>query len=110
MLVWHLDVRVLGLWDTQVFGLAPGHAAVQLRITEQCGPHALVPDLGGLALVLQALAAHVAVTARDLERHHHPVTGFQVGDIRPDLLHDPHGFVAQDVALVHERTQHLIQV
>src|SRR5699024_8038893 len=110
VLVRHLDVSVPGVRDAQVLGLPAADAAVQLRVPEQGGTGAMRSNLGDLALRLQPAIAHVAVPARDLGGHHHPVPGRQVGDRRTDLLDDAHRLMAQDVALVHERTQHLVQV
>ena len=39
-----------------------------------------------------------------------PVAGLDVGDLGADLLDDAHRLVAEDVALVHERAQHLVEV
>ena len=36
--------------------------------------------------------------------------GAQVGDLGADLLDDAHRLVTQDVARVHERAEHLVQV
>ena len=101
---------ILCLRDTQVLGLAPGHLAVEARIAEERGAHALIADLSGLALGVQAGIAHVAVAAGDLERDHHAVTDLQVPHLGAHLLDDAHRFVAQDVALGHECTQYLVQM
>ena len=52
---------VLGLRHPQVLGLPAGHLAVELRVAEQRGALALLAHLRGLALRVQALAAHEAV-------------------------------------------------
>ena len=65
---------VLRLGHAQELGLAAGHLAVELGVAEQRGAHALLADLGGLALRLEPLVAHQAVPARDLEWDHHAVT------------------------------------
>ena len=108
--VRHLDGAVVGVRDAQVLGLPARHGAVEPRVAQERRAAAVLADLGGLALRLQALAAHVAVPAGDVERDDHAVPGLDVGDGRADLLHDAHGLVADDVALVHERAQHLVQV
>ena len=108
--VGHLDVGELGLGHPQVLRLAARDLAVQLGEAEQGGTHALVAHLGGLALGVELAVAHEAVAARDLERHHHPVAGGEVGDLAADLLDDAHGLVAEDVALAHERAERLVQV
>ena len=64
----HLDRPVLGLRHAQVLGLAAGHLAVELGVAEQRGARAVLADLGRLALRLQALVAHEAVAAGDVER------------------------------------------
>ena len=105
-----LDRPVLRLRDAQVLGLPAGHLAVELRVAEQRGAHPLVVDLGGLALRLQPVAAHEAVTAGDVERDHHAIALGEVGDLRADLLDDPHRLMAEDVALAHERAEDLVEV
>ncbi|KAB7754316.1 hypothetical protein MPHL21000_16990 [Mycolicibacterium phlei DSM 43239 = CCUG 21000] len=65
--VGDLDVGVLGLRDAQVLGLAAGDLAVEGGVAEQGRAGALVAVLGGFALALQAVAAHEAVAAGDVE-------------------------------------------
>ena len=102
--VGHLDRAVLGLRHPQVLGLPAGHLAVELGVAEQRRARALLVDLRRLALRLQALVAHVAVTAGDVERDHDAVAdGLRLRDLGADLLDDAHRLVAEDVALVHER-------
>ncbi|MNI85799.1 hypothetical protein D3C73_1428230 [compost metagenome] len=48
--------------------------------------------------------------ARDVERHYNAVALLQPVDFRAHLLHDSHGLVADDVALMHVGAQHLIEV
>ncbi len=106
----HLDVGVLGLGHPQIFGLPAGHLAVELGVAEQRGARALIAVLRGLALALQALAAHEAVPAADVERDHHAIADFEVVDLTSDFLDDAHGLVAEDVARTHERAEHLVQM
>jgi hypothetical protein len=54
--------------------------------------------------------AHPAGPAGDVERHHDPVARLDLGDAGADLLDDAHRLVAEDVAGVEERPQHLVQV
>ena len=106
----HLDRPVLRLRDAQELGLPAGDLAVELRVAEQRGAHALVLDLGGLALRLQPVVAHEAVAAGDVERDHHAIALGDVGDLGADLLDDAHRLVAEDVALAHERAEDLVEV
>ena len=106
----HLDRAVLGLRHAQELGLPAGDLAVELRVAEQRGAHALVRDLGGLALGLQAVVAHEARAAGDVERDHHAIALGDVGDLGADLLDDAHRLVAEDVALAHERAEDLVEV
>ena len=87
----------LGLRYAKQLGLAARHLAIEFGIAEQRGTHPLVADLRRLTLGEELLIAHIATAARDLKRDHHPVAHRQVGDFGPDLTHDPHGFVAEDV-------------
>jgi hypothetical protein len=105
-----LDRAVVGVLDSHVLGLAAGDLAVELRVAVELCPHALLADLGRLALGLKALVTHEAVPAGDLERHHHAVTWHEIRDLPADLPHDPHRLVAEDVALAHERAQDLVEV
>jgi hypothetical protein len=66
--------------------------------------------LRGLALRLQALVAHEARAARDVERDHDPVARLEVGHLAADLLDDAHRLMAEDVALVEERSHDLVEV
>src|SRR3954447_16247238 len=108
--VGNLDVRVLRLWHPQVLGLASGDLAVELRVAEECGAHALLADLCGLTLRLQALVAHQAVAAGDLKGDHDAVARREVANPGADLLHDAHRLVSEHVAFLHERAHHLVEV
>jgi hypothetical protein len=46
-----------------------------------------------------------APSARNVERDDDHIAGTQIGDLRADRLDDPHGLVAEYVALVHHRPQ-----
>ena len=94
----------------QVLRLASGHLAIQLGVAEQRRTHVVLADLGGLALGLQTAVAHEARPAGDLEGDDDPIPGRKVGDAGPDLLHDAHGLVTEDVAFRHERRQGFVQV
>jgi hypothetical protein len=61
-------------------------------------------------LDLQTLAAHEAVTARDVERNHDSVADPQIASLSADLLDDAHRLVSQDVAGRHERTKHFVEM
>ena len=50
----------LRLRHPQQFGLAAGDLAVELRVAEQRGPHPLIAHLGGFALRIELLVAHVS--------------------------------------------------
>lgn len=106
----HFDVGELRLRDSQVFGLAARHLAVQFRIPEQRCAFTVVAHLRGLALRIELLVAHVAVPTGDLERNDDAVTDRQPVDVAADLANDAHGFVPENVTLVHERSEHLVQV
>ncbi len=108
--VRHLDGAVVRLRDAQELGLASGHLAVQLRVAEQRRALALLAHLRRLALRLQVLVAHVAMTARDVERDHDAIAGSDVRHLRADLLDDAHGLVTEDVALVEIRAEHLVEM
>jgi hypothetical protein len=87
-------VGVLGLGDAQVLGLSAVHISVEFGIAEERRPHALLADLGCLALGLEALVAHEAVSARDLEGDHDAISRGEVGDLGPHLLYYAHRLVA----------------
>ena len=73
--VGHLDVGVARLGDAEVLGLPAGEGAVELGVPEQGCARALFAHLGRLALALQAVLAHPAAAAADLERDDDPVPG-----------------------------------
>lgn len=100
----------LRLWYPQILGLAAGNPAVQLRIAEQRRAHALILHLGLLALRVELLIAHEAVTARDLEGNDHAFAHRQTADGGTYLSDDAHRLVTQDVARMHEGTEHLVEV
>ena len=109
--VGHLDRAVLRLRHPQVLGLAAGHLAVELGVAEQRGARAVLAHLGGLALRLQARASHIkqwpqemlnGITTRSPDAR--SVT------VGADLLDDAHRLVAEDVARVDERAEHLVEV
>src|SRR5690606_1063 len=91
-------------------GLAAGHLPVQLGVAEQRRARAVLAHLRRLALRLQPPTAHEALTARDVERHHHALTGHEVPHLRPHLLHDTHRLMTEDVATVEERPEQFIEV
>ena len=93
----HLDRAVVGLRDAQVLGLATRDLAVELCVAEQGGPRALVADLGRLALGLEAVVAHPARAAGDVERDHDAVALGDVLDVGTDLLDHAHRLVAEHV-------------
>lgn len=81
----------------QILGLAASHLSVQLRVAEQRRPGALVTVLRCLALTLQTLSTHEAVSAGDVEGNHHAVTDFELIDLISGFLDHAHGFMAEDV-------------
>src|SRR5690606_29175301 len=91
-------------------GLPAGHLPVELRVTEQRGTAAVLAHLRGLALRLQAPAAHEAVAARDVEGNDHAVADGEQCHVRPDLDDLAHRLVPEDVPAIEERTQQLVQV
>ena len=100
----------LSLRYAKQLGLTPGHLTIEFGITEQRSTLSLVADLRRLALGEQLLIAHEATSAGDLEGDHDPVAYRQIGDVGPDLAHDAHGFVAEEVARVHEGTKDLVEM
>ncbi len=70
----------------------------------------MLVHLRGLALRLQAVGAHPAVPAGDVERNHDPVADGDVRYVGADRLDDAHRFVAEDVAIVDERSEELVEV
>jgi hypothetical protein len=76
----------------------------------RAAPLPLVSYLSGLALGEKPALAHPAVPAGDIKRNHHPVSGPQTGDVRADLLDDPHGLVPENVAGLEERAEHSVQM
>jgi hypothetical protein len=50
------------------------------------------------------------VSARDVERDDDPVAGFDVGDVGPDLLDNPHWLVTEDVPRGEIGAEHLVEV
>ena len=73
----HLDVGVLRLGHAQVLGLPTRNLAVEFGVAKERRPHAVFPDLGGLALGLEILVAHETVAAGDLEGNHHAVAALE---------------------------------
>ena len=106
----HLDGTELRLGHAQELGLGPGHLAVEPGVAEQRRALAVLGDLRRLALRVQVLVAHEAVTAGDVERHDDAVSHLEVAGLGTDRLDDAHRLVAQDVALGHERPEHLVDV
>ena len=94
----HLDRQGVAEGHPQVLGLAARHLAVELRVAEQRGAEAVLAVLGGLALGLQALRAHPAGAAGDVEGDDDAVAGLDRGDLLADLADDAHRLVAHDVA------------
>ena len=106
----HLDMRGLSVRDAEVFGLASRDLAVELREPKERGAGPVLFDLRRLALTEELLVTHEAVTTRHLERDDDPVAGLDGRDVLPDLLDDPHRFVAEYVAGPHEGRQRLVEV
>ena len=105
-----LDGAVMGLGHAQELGLPTGHLPVELGVAEEAGPHALVAVLRRLALRLQAVLAHEAMSARDVERHDDAIADREIVDPRADGLDDAHRLVAEHVTGVEKRPHHLVEV
>jgi len=108
--VAHLDRPVAGVGHTEVFGLAARNRTVQLGIAEQGSSRAFVHNLGGLALRLQALPAHIAVPTGNIEGNDHAVPLLEVGDLTAHFFDDAHRLVPDHIAFVHVWPQDFIQV
>jgi hypothetical protein len=100
----------VGLRHAQELGLPAGHLPVELRVAEERGTRALGAHLGRLALRLQPLVAHEAVAAGDVEGDDDTVAGGDVLDLGAHRLHHAHGLVAEHVAGVDERPEHLVEM
>src|SRR5205814_654274 len=90
--------------------LSARHLAVKLRVPKQRRALVELSYLRRLAMSEKLLLAHVAVAAGDVEGDDHAVARFDMGHLRADLFHDSHRLVAEDVALVDERPEHLVQM
>src|SRR4029453_5006346 len=101
---------VVAEWHTQVLCLAARDGAIELGVSKECSPCTFGFDLRGFALRLKALVAHVAPAAGDVEGHNNAVALLEPVDLRAHFFHDPHGFVADDVALVHVGAEDFIEV
>ena len=113
--VRHLDRADIGIGHAQIFGLAAGIAAQQMRIAEQAGGRMapqlrglLVIGVGALAAGEEAALAEEAFAAGDGERHDHAVADLQLLVLGADLDHLAHGLVAEDVAALHRRDDAVI--
>ncbi len=100
----------VSLRHPQVLGLASGDLAIELGVAEEGGPLVILAHLRRLALGVELPVAHKAVPARDVERHHHPVSRGDVLHISPDLLDDPHRLVPDDVALLEPHSQYSVEM
>ncbi len=105
-----LDGQGVAEGDAEQLGLPAGHLTVELGVAEQRGTAAVLPDLGGLALRLEPLAAHEAVTAGDVERDHDTVPAADRRHVGAGLLDDAHRLVPQDVARVEVGAEHLVEM
>ena len=106
----HLDRAEVRLRDPQVLGLPAGDRPVERGVAEQRRTLALLPVLRRLALGEQPAVAHPARPAGDVERDDDAVPGLDVGDLGADLLDDAHRLVAQDVAGLQVRAEHLVEM
>ena len=106
----NLDRPVVGLRDAQQLRLAARHLAVELRVAEEAGAHALVAVLRRLALALEPVLAHEAVPARDVEGHDDAIADRQVVHPGAHGLDDAHRLVAEHVAGLEERAEDLVEV
>ncbi len=110
VLVRHLDRQEVREGDAEVLRLPAGDLAVELAVAEEARAGAVLVVLRGLALAVEALPAHPARAAADVERYDDAVAYAEVGDGRADLLDDAHRLVADDVAGLHERGEGLVEV
>jgi hypothetical protein len=90
--------------------LSARYLAVELGVTKQGGTLALVAHLGRLALGEQLVLANPAAPTRDVEWHDNAVTDLDLRDIGADRLNDAHWLVPEDVALIHERPRHFVEM
>ena len=59
---------------------------------------------------LEAVVAHPACAAGDVERDHDPVALGDVLDVATNLLDHAHRLVAEHVTGIDERSEHLVEV
>ena len=78
VLVRHLDGQEVGERDAEVLRLAAGDLAVELAVAEEARAGAVLVVLRGLALAVEALVAHPARAAADVERHDDAVADLEV--------------------------------
>ena len=106
----HLDRAEVALRDPQRLGLAAGDLAVELRVAEKRCALVLLVHLRRLALRVEPLLTHPAVPARDVERDDDPVARLHALDLAAHVRDDSHRLVPEDIALLHERGEHLVEV
>ena len=107
----------IGEWYAQVFSLAPGIAAGEVRVTEQArgrvaegGVAERLVAVGPLAHGKIAAPTLLALTAGDRERDDDPVSDLERGVVLADLDDLAHRLVAQDVARLHAGHEVVVEV
>ena len=107
----HLNGSEMRLRYPEELGLAARDPAVEPGIAEQRGALALVAVLRGLALREQGMLAHTAVDAGDVERYDDAIAWrYVLAGLGPDVRHDAHRLVAEDVSRLEVGGQDLVQV
>ncbi len=106
----NLDRQEVPKRNAQQLGLSARHLAVQLGVAKQRRTGAVLVHLGGLALRMQAVSAHPAVAAGNVEWDDDSVADAECGDVFAGRLDDPHRFVPEHVARIQKRGQHRVQV
>src|SRR5207248_7785286 len=112
-----LDRRDIGVGNADIFGLAAGITARQVRIAKEPGGGVPEHFVGEVLVAVGALAdreiaalALVALAANDRERHDDAVANLKLLVLGSDLDNFAHEFVAHDVAGLHPGHEAVIEV
>src|SRR5687768_5422883 len=107
----------IGERNPDVFSLAPGEAAVHVRISvkSRSGVTSECFECFGCRVRVVAQRpllpfAEKAVAARDGERNNHAVADLKVHDIRTDLNHLTHELMTEDIAGFHSRDESVVEM
>ncbi|MNC15705.1 hypothetical protein D3C75_635300 [compost metagenome] len=89
----------IAIGHTQQLCLSPGKPAIRIRIS-QIAP-GILRLISMITLALHLMLAEKTLAAGYIEGNNDPVPPLHLGDFRPDVLHNPHRLMPNNIIAMH---------